>query len=78
MKDMPKPPPGWKPGDPITLPPGLLPRAKPEEPKSSVPEPHISRPVASIGPQPIEVMVVPFVPLDFESSDVGSSEDDED
>lgn len=76
-----KPPPGWKPGDPVTLPRDTLPPVKPEEPKASVPEPHISRPVVPTAQQPIQVTAVQ---LDFESgssdeysSDAGSSEEDD-
>jgi hypothetical protein len=84
LEEMLRPPPGWKPGDPIKLPPGLVPGVKAEEPKAPVPEPHIrARPVVPTGQQPIQVKAVQ---LDFESSssdeyssDVGSSdEDDED
>ncbi|KAF8701028.1 hypothetical protein HU200_033923 [Digitaria exilis] len=78
-----KPPPGWKPGDPIDLPlDDILPPVKGEEPQASVPRPPVSvRPVAPVGPEPIQVKAVQ---LDFESSssdeyssDVGSSEEDD-
>ncbi|CAN6205192.1 unnamed protein product [Urochloa humidicola] len=81
-KDL-KPPPGWKPGDPITLPlDDILPAVKAEEPKAPVPQAPVSvRPVAPIGPQPIQVKAVQ---LDFGSSssseyssDAGSSEEDD-
>ncbi|GJN34499.1 hypothetical protein PR202_gb23163 [Eleusine coracana subsp. coracana] len=80
LKEMPKPPPGWKPGDPIDL-ERLRGIIKPEEPKASVPEPHISRPVVPTAQEPIHVTAVQ---LDFESSsseeyssDAGSSEEDD-
>ncbi|KAF8759399.1 hypothetical protein HU200_010443 [Digitaria exilis] len=71
-----KPPPGWKPGDPIDLPlDDILPPVKGEEPQAPVP-----RPPVSVRP-PIQVKAVQ---LDFESSssdeyssDVGSSEEDD-
>ncbi|PUZ71744.1 hypothetical protein GQ55_2G338500 [Panicum hallii var. hallii] len=78
-----KPPPGWKPGDPITLPlDDILPGVKGEEPQAPVPQAPVSvRPVAPMGPEPIQVKPVQ---LDFEtsssdeySSDVGSSEEDD-
>uniref|UniRef100_A0A0A9CH36 Uncharacterized protein n=1 Tax=Arundo donax TaxID=35708 RepID=A0A0A9CH36_ARUDO len=79
---MPKPPPGWKPGDPITLPlDGILPGIKGEEPHATVPPPHIALKQAAPTAQPIQVKAVQ---LDFESSssdeyssDVGSSEEDD-
>jgi len=78
-----KPPPGWKPGDPITLPlDDILPGVKGEEPQAPVPQAPVSvRSVAPMGPEPIQVKPVQ---LDFESSssdeyssDVGSSEEDD-
>ncbi|XP_062199291.1 mediator of RNA polymerase II transcription subunit 4-like [Phragmites australis] len=78
-----KPPPGWKPGDPITLPlDGILPGVKGEEPQATVPLPPIAvQPVAPMGREPIQVKAVQ---LDFGSSssdeyssDVGSSEEDD-
>ncbi|XP_062193947.1 mediator of RNA polymerase II transcription subunit 4-like [Phragmites australis] len=83
LKEMPKPPPGWKPGDPITLPlDGILPGIRGEEPQATVLQPLIAvKPVAPTGPEPIQVKPVQ---LDFESSssdeyssDVGSSEEDD-
>lgn len=81
-KDL-KPPPGWKPGDPITLPlDDILPGVKGEEPKAPVPQAPVSvRPMVPMGPAPIQVAAVQ---LDFGSSssdeyssDVGSSEEDD-
>ncbi|PWZ39348.1 Mediator of RNA polymerase II transcription subunit 4 [Zea mays] len=78
-----KPPPGWKPGDPITIPlDEILPGIKGAEPQPPVPQAPVSvRPVAPMGPEPIQVKPVQ---LDFESSssdeyssDVGSSEEDD-
>ncbi|XP_066397627.1 mediator of RNA polymerase II transcription subunit 4 [Miscanthus floridulus] len=78
-----KPPPGWKPGDPITLPPDeILPGIKGEEPQAPVPQPPVAvRPVVPMGQEPIQVQPVQ---LDFDSSssdeyssDVGSSEEDD-
>ncbi|WVZ65727.1 hypothetical protein U9M48_015043 [Paspalum notatum var. saurae] len=81
---LPKPPPGWKPGDPITLlPDEILPDVKGEEPQAPVPQPPmLVRPVAPMGQEPIQVAPVQ---LDFDessssgeySSDVGSSEEDD-
>ncbi|CAL5063117.1 unnamed protein product [Urochloa decumbens] len=81
-KDL-KPPPGWKPGDPITLPmDSILPGVKAEEPKAPVPQaPVLVRPVVPMAPQPVQVAAVQ---LDFAtssdseySSDAGSSEEDD-
>ncbi|CAL5082597.1 unnamed protein product [Urochloa decumbens] len=85
-KDL-KPPPGWKPGDPITLPlDGILPGVKAEEPKAPVPQAPVSVrpmvPMVPMAPQPIQVSAVQ---LDFGSSssdseyssDAGSSEEDD-
>ncbi|KAJ1290621.1 hypothetical protein BS78_02G258400 [Paspalum vaginatum] len=78
-----KPPPGWKPGDPITLlPDEILPDVKGEALQVPVPQPPVlARPVVPMGPEPIQVKAVQ---LDFESSssdeyssDVGSSEEDD-
>ncbi|CAN6167830.1 unnamed protein product [Urochloa humidicola] len=78
-----KPPPGWKPGDPIMLPlDDILPVVKAEEPKAPVPQAPVSvRPMVPMGPQPIQVA---SVQLDFGSSssseyssDAGSSEEDD-
>jgi hypothetical protein len=80
-----KPPPGWKPGDPITLPlDEILPGIKGEEREAQAPVPQAPvsvRPVAPMGPETIQVKPVQ---LDFGSSssdeyssDVGSSEEDD-
>lgn len=80
-----KPPPGWKPGDPITLPlDDILPGVKVEEPKATMPQAPVSvRPLAPMVPA-APIHVVPAVQLDFGSSssdeyssDVGSSEEDD-
>ncbi|KAF9593409.1 hypothetical protein IFM89_022688 [Coptis chinensis] len=76
---LPLPPPGWKPGDPIPLPPmaALAPKAEEQQP----------RPVTQMPPRAPEPIQVQFVQLDINpdqdeysseySSDVGSSEEDD-
>jgi hypothetical protein len=82
LPEIPAPPPGWKPGDPIELLlGGILPGVKPDEPRLGVP-----MPVWPMLPrdQPIQVAAVSLdiansSSSDEYSSDVGSSdEDDED
>uniref|UniRef100_J3MZM6 Mediator of RNA polymerase II transcription subunit 4 n=1 Tax=Oryza brachyantha TaxID=4533 RepID=J3MZM6_ORYBR len=82
--DIPLPPPGWKPGDPITLPPdGILAGVKGEEPRASVPQMSVA--VPAMVPKAQEPIQVRHVDLDINissssdeySSDVGSSEEDD-
>ncbi|KAK1632930.1 hypothetical protein QYE76_007245 [Lolium multiflorum] len=80
LPEIPAPPPGWKPGDPIELLlGGILPGVKPEEPR-----PVWVQPMVPMGQGP-PIMVAP-VSLDINSStssdeyssDVGSSDEDDD
>ncbi|KAF0922138.1 hypothetical protein E2562_027759 [Oryza meyeriana var. granulata] len=82
--NIPLPPPGWKPGDPITLPPdGILAGVKGEEPRASVPQMPVGAP--AMVPKAQEPIQVRHVDLDINissssdeySSDVGSSEEDD-
>ncbi|BAF25723.1 mediator of RNA polymerase II transcription subunit 4 [Oryza sativa Japonica Group] len=82
--EIPLPPPGWKPGDPITLPPdGILAGVKGEEPRASVQQMPVV--VPAMVPKAQEPIQVRHVDLDINnssssdeySSDVGSSEEDD-
>ncbi|KAL5205534.1 hypothetical protein ABZP36_033743 [Zizania latifolia] len=82
--NIPLPPPGWKPGDPITLPPdGILAGVKGEEARPSVPQMPVVAP--AVMPKAQETIQVRHVDLDINissssdeySSDVGSSEEDD-
>ncbi|CAM0952722.1 unnamed protein product [Alopecurus aequalis] len=86
IPDFPVPPPGWKPGDPIELlPGGILPGVKPDEPRPSVMmtggvlQPMIPMTQGTITVAPVSLDIVYSSSSDEYSSDVGSSdEDDED
>ncbi|KAL6655149.1 hypothetical protein ACP70R_005975 [Stipagrostis hirtigluma subsp. patula] len=68
-------PPGWKPGDPITLPDGILPGVRGEEPQTTMRQPPIVvPPVAPAGPESIQVKPIQVKPVQL---DFGSSSSDE-
>lgn len=79
--DIPLPPPGWKPGDPIEL-GGIMASVKAEEPRPSMPMPVGVQPIVPRAQEPIQVAAVELdinisSSSDEYSSDVGSSEEDD-
>uniref|UniRef100_A0A0D9XG55 Mediator of RNA polymerase II transcription subunit 4 n=1 Tax=Leersia perrieri TaxID=77586 RepID=A0A0D9XG55_9ORYZ len=83
--NIPLPPPGWKPGDPITLlPDSIMAGLKGEEPRASLP--HMPAIVPAMVPKAQEPIQVQHVALDIDidntssdeySSDVATSEEDD-